>query len=244
LTVSPERFERHISWLARRGYAGIRPSDWIKWRRDGKSLPDKPVLVTFDDGYADLAEYALPVLRRYGFGAAVYVVTGQLGGTNAWDEVRGSGTLHLMSADQIRYWATQGIEFGAHGRTHADLTTLSSRELSEEVVGSGKDLEAILGSRVVSFAYPYGFHNPAVDDCVRKAYDLAFIADDNNEGMNHLLTDPHLLLRTMVQTDDSLFALECRAQLGRNPFLNLRARIGLRSRLKRAARRVFGRGKW
>jgi peptidoglycan/xylan/chitin deacetylase (PgdA/CDA1 family)/glycosyltransferase involved in cell wall biosynthesis len=244
LTVSPERFERHVRWLARRGYTGICPSDWVRWRREGKGLPAKPVLLTFDDGYADLVKYALPVLRRHGFGAAVYIVTGQLGGTNAWDEVRGSGTLHLMSADQIRYWATQGIEFGAHGRTHADLTTLSSRELSEEVVGSGKDLEAILGSRVVSFAYPYGFHNPAVDDCVRKAYDLAFIADDNNEGMNHLLTDPHLLLRTMVQTDDSLFALECRAQLGRNPFLNLRARIGLRSRLKRAARRVFGRGKW
>ena len=58
----------------------------------------------------------------------------------------------------------------------------------------------------------------------------------NNEGMNHLQTDPHLLLRTMVQTNDSLLALECRARWGRNPFLNLAARVGLRSRLKRAAR--------
>ena len=116
--------------------------------------------------------------------------------------------------------------------------------MSEEVVGSGKDLEAVLGSRAVSFAYPYGFHNQTVDDCVRSAYDLAFIADDNNEGMNHLLTDPHLLLRTMVQTDDSLLALECRARWGHNPFLNLRARIGLRSRLKRAARHVFGGDQW
>ncbi len=244
LTVSPERFERHVCWLARRGYTGICPAHWVRWRREGKGLPDKPVLLTFDDGYADLAEYALPVLRRYGFGAAVYIVTGQLGGTNAWDEARGSGTLHLMSAEQIRYWARQGIEFGSHSRTHADLTTLSGNDLSEEVVGSGEDLEAILGSRVVSFAYPYGFHNQAVDDCVRSAYDLAFIADDDNEGMNHLQTDPHLLLRTMVQTDDSLVALECRARWGRNPFLNLRARVGLRSRLKRAASTVLGRDKW
>jgi glycosyltransferase involved in cell wall biosynthesis/peptidoglycan/xylan/chitin deacetylase (PgdA/CDA1 family) len=242
LTVSPERFEGHVRWLARRGYTGICPADWLRWRREGKGLPDKPVLLTFDDGYADLVEYALPVLRRYGFGAAVYIVTGQLGGTNAWDEARGSGTHNLMTGDQIRYWATQGIEFGSHSRTHAELTTLSANELAEEVVGSGKALESILGSRVVSFAYPYGFHNQAVDDCVRGAYDLAFIADDNNEGMNHLLTDPHLLLRTMVQTDDSLVALECRARWGRNPFLNLRARVGLRSRLKRAVCSVVGRG--
>jgi peptidoglycan/xylan/chitin deacetylase (PgdA/CDA1 family) len=144
-----------------------------------------------------------------------------------------------MTADQIRYWATQGIEFGAHSRTHADLTTLSAEALEEEVVGSGKDLESILGTPVVSFAYPYGAHNQAVDDCARRAYPLAFIADDDNEGLNHLLTDPHLMLRTMVQPDDSLLELECRARWGYNPFLNLRARLGLRTRLKRAARGVF-----
>jgi glycosyltransferase involved in cell wall biosynthesis/peptidoglycan/xylan/chitin deacetylase (PgdA/CDA1 family) len=243
LSVSPESFERHVHWLARRGYQGICPSDWLRWRREGKGLPDKPVLLTFDDGYADLVEHALPVLRRYGFGAAVYVVTGQLGGTNAWDEAQGFGTLRLMTAEQIRHWATQGIEFGAHGRTHADLTTLSSQDLSEEVVGSGKDLASLLGTRVVSFAYPYGFHNPAVDDCVRKAFDLAFLADDRNEGMNHLITDPYLLLRTTVQATDSVLDLEWRARWGHNPFLDLRARVGLRSRLKRAASSIFGRNK-
>lgn len=243
LTVSPERFERHVRWLARRGYTGICPSDWVRWRREGKGLPIKPVLLTFDDGYADLVEYALPVLRRYGFGAAVYMVTGQLGGTNAWDEARGSGTLHLMTADQIRFWATQGIEFGAHSRTHADLTTLSASELSEEVVGSGKDLESILAARVVSFAYPYGFHNPAVDDCVRRVFDLAFLAGDEAEGLNHLLTDPALMRRTLVHPNDSLLDLELRARWGRNPILDLRARLCLRSRFKRAVRFIFGRGK-
>jgi peptidoglycan/xylan/chitin deacetylase (PgdA/CDA1 family) len=240
LTVSPERFERQVRWLARRGHVGIRPSDWVCWRREGKGLPDKPILLTFDDGYADIAEYALPVLRRYGFGAAVYIVTGQLAGTNTWDEVRGSGTHGLMTAEQIRYWATQGIEFGAHSRTHADLTTLSAKELAEEVIGSRDDLADLLGSRVVSFAYPYGFYNQAVVDCVRGAFDLAFVADDKREGLNHLLIDPYLLLRTMVQTNDSLLDLECRARWGYNPLLNLRARLRLRSRLKRVARSILG----
>jgi peptidoglycan/xylan/chitin deacetylase (PgdA/CDA1 family)/glycosyltransferase involved in cell wall biosynthesis len=240
LTVSPERFERQVGWLARRGYTGICPSDWVRWRREGKGLPDKPVLFTFDDGYADLVEHALPVLRRYGFGAAVYVVTGQLGGINAWDAARGFSALRLMTAEQIRHWATQGIEFGAHSRTHADLTTLSTNELTEEVVGSGKDLESLLGSRVVSFVYPYGYHNQRVDDCVRGAFDLAFLADDKLQGLNHLLTDPFHMRRTRVQANDTWVELECRARWGRTPLLKLRARLRLRSRFKRAVRFVLG----
>ena len=190
-----------------------------------------------------MAEHALPVLRRYGFGAAVFVVTRQLGGTNAWDEARGFGTLRLMTADQIRFWATQGIEFGAHSKTRADLTTLGASELAEEVLGSREDLAGLLGSRVGSFAYPYGFNNQAVRDLVRGAFDLAFIADDNAEGVNHLLTDPHLLRRTMIQAQDSLLDLACRARWGYSPFLNLRARLRLRTRLKSVAPFVLGRTK-
>ena len=124
--------------------------------------------------------------------------------------------------------------------------------MSEEVLGSRKDLEAIVGAPVISFAYPYGFHNQAVDDCVRGAFDLACIADDRNEGMNHLADDPHALLRTMVQPNDSLLALECRVRWGHNPFLDLknriddlRARIAFRTRLRHAASSVLQpRGRW
>ena len=243
LTVTPERFERHVRWLVRRGYTGICPSDWARWRREGKGLPDKPILLTFDDGYEDLVEFALPVLRRYGFGAVVYIVTGQLGGTNAWDDPAGTRTHRLMTAEQIRYWAARGIEFGAHSRTHANLTTLSADQLEEEVAGSGKELASLVGAPVVSFAYPSGYHNQAVTECTRRAYELAFIADDANEGLNHLRTDPVRLLRTMVQPNDSLLELGYRARRGYNPFLNLRMRVGLRTRLKRAARGALERNK-
>src|ERR1700682_795110 len=137
-TVSPEKFERHASWLKRRGYIGIRPSDWLGWCRDWEPLSHKPIIIIFDDAYTDVAEYALPVLRRYGFGGVIYVVTGRIGGTNTWDEKEGWGTLRLMSAEQIRNWALQGFEFGAHSRTHAKLTDLSGPLLEEEVRGSGE----------------------------------------------------------------------------------------------------------
>lgn len=237
LTVSPGKFERQVRWLARRGYVGIRPSDWLRWRREGTGLPDKPVLLTFDDAYADVAEYALPVLQRHGFGAAVFVVTGQVGGTNRWDEVRGSGTHRVMTAEQIRCWAGRGIEFGAHSRTHPDLTTLGATELAEEVAGSGKELASITGVRTGSFAYPYGPYNQAVCDCVRGVFDLAFTTD---EGLNTLRTDPHLLRRAMVLPSDSLADLECRLRWGWSPLQRFRARVRLRTRLKRASRLVFG----
>src|SRR5262249_22102192 len=78
LTVSSKKFDRQVRWLAHLGYVGIRPSDWLRWLRERAGLPEKAVLFTFDDGYSDLTEHALPTLQRYGFGAVVFVVTGQL----------------------------------------------------------------------------------------------------------------------------------------------------------------------
>lgn len=231
LTVSPERFERQMRWLARRGYAGITPSDWLRWVRDGKGLPAKPILLTFDDGYAETAHYALPILRKYGFGAGVFVVTARLGGTNAWDGAGGHETLDLMTGEQIRYWAARGIEFGAHSRTHAHLTRLSAAELAAEVAGSKDDLSQLLGYSPASFAYPYGEYNHAVCNLVRSEFDLAFSADD---GLLYRCSDPHLLRRTYVGHHDSLieFAL-CVRRGGIKTIRTWGARLGLRTRLKR-----------
>ena len=235
LTVSPAKFERQVRQLAGSGYKGICPADWLRWRREGKGLPNKPVLFTFDDGYADLAEFALPVLRRYGFGAAVYIVTGQLGGTNAWDEASGSGTHRLMTAEQIRHWSAQGIEFGAHSRSHADLTRLTPEKLEDEVLGSKADLQELLENPVESFAYPFGFHTEEVEACVRGAFDLAFGIDPDEPGINILDTDPSLLRRTMVQTRDSGIDLMCRVRWGYSPLHRLRGLLRLRSRFRRGA---------
>ena len=240
-TVSPKQFERQMRWLARRGYSGICPADWIKWLREGTGLPDKPILLTFDDGFEDLVEYGLPVLRRYGFGGAVFIVTERVGGTNTWDEAQGSATHRLMTAEQIRYWATQGIEFGAHSRTHSDLTTLSTNELENEIVGSRDDLAKILGAPVTSFAYPFGSYNQAVYECARGAFSLTFRADEQTPGINYLCTGPYNLQRTTVHPSDSLADLECRVRWGHSPIHEWRGRLRLRSRFKNAMFSIFGR---
>jgi GT2 family glycosyltransferase/peptidoglycan/xylan/chitin deacetylase (PgdA/CDA1 family) len=235
LTISPERFERQIRWLARRGYVGIRPSDWHAWRLGAGTLPDKPVLLTFDDGYADLADFALPHLERHGFGGAVFVVTGELGGTNRWDEERGAGTLRLMSTDQIREWSARGIEFGAHGRCHSNLTGLGEADLALELSGCASDLADIVGKRPAAFAYPYGYHDERVTERVRQIFDLAFTCC---EGMNDLRTDPHALRRTMVLPGDLWPDFASRARLGWSPFERLRARLRLRTRMAATVKRL------
>lgn len=232
LTVTPSRFERQVRSLARRGFKGICAADWQRWRREGKGLPQKPVLFTFDDAYADLVLYALPVLARFGFGAAVYVVTGQVGGSNTWDQARGSTSHPLMADEQIREWAERGIEFGAHSRTHADLARLSPDRLHEEVAGSAEDLGRILGARVISFAYPYGSTSEAAVECARENFEISFGIDPSEPGMNHLLTEPHLLRRTMVQPVDWTLDVLFRAYWGFSPLHSLRAKLRLRSRLK------------
>ncbi len=238
LSVPAERFERHIRWLYKRGYRSIRPADWLRWRQDGRGLPEKPVILTFDDAYADIAEHALPVLQRYGFGATVFVVTGHIGGTNAWDEARGSAIHPLMTADQLRYWAAQGVEFGAHSRTHPDLAAIPVADAEKELLRSRDELSTLLGRRVTAFAYPYGRYVQAVSDIARGAFEVAFTTDP---GLNDLSTDPFLLRRSCVGLRDSVVDLECLLRWGLRPLQRMRSKIGLRRHLGRAVRR-FGVG--
>jgi peptidoglycan/xylan/chitin deacetylase (PgdA/CDA1 family) len=229
LTVTPEKFELQMRWLARRGYIGVRARDCFPWKQSNDVFAKKPVILTFDDAYSDLANFALPTLRRLKFSCVVFVVTGQIGGTNAWDTARGSGPHELMSSSQIREWAANGIEFGAHGRTHVDLTTLNPISLSSEVRESALDLADLLGVQIPSFAYPYGASNDAVRNCVKEYFEFAFTAE---EGLNRPETDRFQLRRSMVSTSDTLLDLSCRVQLGWSPFMALRSRLRLRSRGK------------
>jgi peptidoglycan/xylan/chitin deacetylase (PgdA/CDA1 family)/GT2 family glycosyltransferase len=229
LTVNPGRFRKQMEWLKKNNYSTIGAGDWLAYCQGGKPLPQKPVLLTFDDAYEDLTEYAFPVLREYGFTAAVFVVTGEIGGDNSWDRNNGSSSIRCMSAQQIRHWSTQGIEFGAHTWTHADLTTLSGSELESEIAGSGDDLAEVLGAAPLSFAYPFGYYNEAALSCAENVFRLAFTCD---EGLNTLGTGPCLLRRTMVKPQDTLIDFGLRVRFGFNPIERIRDKVRLRSRLR------------
>jgi len=228
LTSTPEKFEREVRWLAEHGYQGVRLSDWAAWVHDGTPLPPRPVAITFDDAYADVAEHALPVLERFGFGATVYVVSGQVGGDNGWDADKGIATLPCMDAASIRAWASRGIEFGAHTRSHRDLTRLAPADQRDEIVGSADELGAVLGEKVTSFAYPYGRYDDGAVAIAASAFSTAVTCD---EGLNFLDTDPSRMRRTMVYPIDGDIALAFRARWGLQPLQWVKARIAFRRRL-------------
>lgn len=235
LTVSPAAFRRQVGWLRRRGFQTVSLGEWQAWRREGRALPARPVVITFDDAYDEIAQHALPILREHGFGAVVFAVTGQLGGTNAWDEAQGFAALRLMSAEQMREWVGHGIEFGAHTRTHADLRGLDPRRLDDEIRGSRRDLEQRLGAPVLSFAYPFGNYDDAARAAALSSFELVFSCD---EGLNDLGTAPDLILRTMIQPVDTLVDLELRLRLGWSPLQSVREIVRLKSRVRYLRRRL------
>jgi glycosyltransferase involved in cell wall biosynthesis/peptidoglycan/xylan/chitin deacetylase (PgdA/CDA1 family) len=226
LTVEPGRFKKQMDWLKRNGYAAIRPGDWRAWLNEGKPLPARPVLITFDYAYADLAEYVFPVLKEKAYTATVFVTTGDVGADSSSESSAGSAAIRSMSASDIKRWSEGGIEFGVQGRTRQDLTRLSASELEDEVAGSGADLALILGEFPRSFAYPFGDYNDAVRGLVEKTFDLAFTDDG---GVNGLGTPPHLLRRTTVLPGDLLLDLALRVKFGWTPFDRLRAGVRLRT---------------
>jgi peptidoglycan/xylan/chitin deacetylase (PgdA/CDA1 family) len=224
--VSPERFERHLRLISRWGYSAITPWEWVEWRAGCGTLPRQPIILTFDDGYADLAEHAFPRLIHHGFKSSVFIVSGQIGGRNNWDSA--FVEQKLLGVDAMRHWCRNGIDFGAHSRTHRDLTRLSDEALQEEVSGSATDLEELLGIPVRSFAYPYGQHNQRVREHVGRRFCAAFTTE---EGLNRGRGDPMRLRRTAVLPDDTFLDLLCRCALGYDPLRVCHFGLRLRSRL-------------
>jgi peptidoglycan/xylan/chitin deacetylase (PgdA/CDA1 family) len=229
LTLEPTRFERFMRLLRARGYTGISAGAWHAWRQGIAPLPERPILLTFDDGYADLVESALPVVHRLGWRATVFVATSTVGGRSTWDEPEARAH-RILSADEIRTWAARGIDFGAHGETHCDLTRVDKKRLHQEIVGSRDALTALLGSLVTAFAYPYGSYDEGVRELVADSFELAFGVE---EGLNYRETDRTRLRRTMVQGSDTGVDVILRARLGRSPLERVRARIRVRDRARR-----------
>ncbi|MFJ5263782.1 polysaccharide deacetylase family protein [Streptomyces sp. NPDC088387] len=198
ITVTPDRLERQFAWLRRRGLRGVSMAELLaaRSRGGGRDL----VGLTFDDGYADFLDHALPVLRRSGFGATLFVLPGRLGGDNAWDPL--GPRKPLLTADGIRHAADAGVEIGSHGLTHLDLTRVDDLTLKAEVAESGALLSELTGTQVAGFCYPYGTIDARVVDAVREAGYAYGCAIDPGA-----LTGPHALPRAHVGQNDNAVRL-------------------------------------
>lgn len=167
--VPPRQFAAQLRWLAERGYTGLTVSDFVQRARGPSgTLPSHPVLLTFDDGFADFGDQAAPLLRAHGLPATLYVVAGRVGATSGW--LRGRDAhLPLHDWDALGRLQEAGTEIGAHGLTHRPLDGLPDDALAQEV-GAPRDLLARhLGQAPDSFCYPFGFRTARVRLAVRRA---------------------------------------------------------------------------
>ena len=151
--VPPDLFVAQLESLGRRGFSFISPAQLAAFLDSGAPLPRRPLLLTFDDGYADLTDVARTVLHPRGIEALVFVVTGPT--TNDWDQLHGARPKALLTAAQRDKLESLGIEIGSHSRTHREMPLLAGRELAAEASGSFEDLRAG-GLNPRFFAYPYG----------------------------------------------------------------------------------------
>lgn len=170
--IARETFEMQMRALADAGYRSLRIAEFIDWH-GGADPGGRCVLITFDDAYCDFAESAVPIMREYGFTAVNFVPSALVGGTSQW-----KGAMRparpIMSWTHLRELTASGMEFGAHGRTHRDLTQLDAAEREREIGDSGVELSDGLGTEVTSFAAPYGAVNDAVIEAIRRYYRTAF----------------------------------------------------------------------
>jgi peptidoglycan/xylan/chitin deacetylase (PgdA/CDA1 family) len=219
LTVTPEAFSRQIKTISALGWTVITPNDWVAYVRNECDLPARSLIITFDDAYSDLVVHALPILEEHGFPSTVFVPTSLVGKRNSCSSRNPDASMPVMSIPQIREWCERGVTFGAHSRTHADLTTLDVNRLDDEVLGSRDELASMTGKTVTSFAYPYGRLNAEVQELVTRAFSIAFTAE---EGLSNAGTPLTAVRRTMVQHADSVVDICLRIRFGRSALQSIR----------------------
>ena len=171
--VPPEQFSEQLDMLAGRGFHFVTPAQLAGFVRSSAPLPRRPVLLTFDDGYADLVDVARDVLRPRGIEALAFVVTDSETTTNEWDQVYGAKTIRLLTAEERTKLAALGVEIGSHSRSHREMPLLDAPEQAAEAAGSADDLAAQGLPRPRFFAYPFGFSDDASKAAVRQADYLA-----------------------------------------------------------------------
>jgi peptidoglycan/xylan/chitin deacetylase (PgdA/CDA1 family) len=214
--ASPTLFLKHMKALADKGMQACSIEDFVAWL-DGKSLlAEQSFLLTFDDGFYGVYEYAMPVLADLGWPATVFLVSSLIGKKDIWCEKENPlGKCYpLLGQKHINEMCKHGFAFHSHSRTHADLTKISDKELMDEVAGARAELQDLLGSNVPYFAYPYGRYNESVLEMTKQAgYSAAFSVQP---GFNRAGVDHYRIRRIDVSGTDTPSQLLRKVSLGSN----------------------------
>jgi peptidoglycan/xylan/chitin deacetylase (PgdA/CDA1 family) len=192
LSVTPENFEGQLRYLIENGYTTITLKELIYHLTLGRPLPERPVILTFDDGYRDNFLQAYRLLRRYDSVGTFFVVTGFI------DENRPE----YLTWGQVRVMHRGGMAFGSHSYTHPDLRGQEMDYLVWQILGSQQALAERIGEPVRFFSYPAGSYDRQVIDVLRSAGFWAAVT--TQQGTTHTSDGLFELARVRVRGDDTL----------------------------------------
>lgn len=183
--VKPEEFAAQLDYLHENGYTTITLQDFMRVLHGKGNLPDKPIILTFDDGYVDNYTEMLPILEAHKMKAVVYVITNELGKP---------GYLNL---EQLKDMQKRGIEIGSHTADHISLKELDDELRVHEIRDSKIFLEWSGLETIYSFSYPNGAYDERIVEILKNEKYLSAVTGDT--GLNNLKTNPYLLNRVHIR---------------------------------------------
>ena len=200
--ITPRDFATQLQWIADNRFVPVRLDHLFGATRC--DLPAKPIVITFDDGFDDCLEHAVPALQRHGFTATFFLVAGLVGRTSRWLVEERGLEYRLIDWPSARMLLKAGFECGAHGMNHRRLAALSAAECLHELGEARARLEDNLGSQVRHLSYPFGSFNMAVRDMAAACgYTSACTVE---RGIASTEDDPLTLKRLHVTTIDGALA--------------------------------------
>ncbi len=187
LSVTPDRFESHLKYLQTAGYHVITLDDLLDYLAQGRPLPEKPVILTFDDGYSDNYTAAFPLLTRYGMTGHFFIIT----------DFVNAGQPDYMNWAQIEAMAAAGQRFGSHSRNHPDLRGKSVDYLVWQALGGTEALQAHLGYHPRWITYPSGGYDDQAIAVFKSAHYWGGLT--TQQGATHTLEGIFTLKRVRVR---------------------------------------------
>ena len=182
--VPTKDFREQMDYLLQEGYTAITMLDYMKARKGKTELPEKPIILTFDDGYESNYYEMLPILEERKMKAVVYMITNRI------------GTKGYLSWEQLREMQERGIEIGSHTANHLPLTSLGEKEREDEIILSKLLMEWNGIKTVFSLSYPNGKYDKKLPEILKKYDYLNAVTGDS--GLNTAATDPYLLQRINI----------------------------------------------
>lgn len=202
--VTKDTFERHLKFFKFRGFQTLSfadLNDFLLEKKDYDYFPDKPLILTFDDGYQNNLTYGVPLLKKYGFQATLFLLANSEIATNIWDK----GTapqLPLMTAKERQEIFNSGVfELGSHGFEHRRITDMDEKSAFLELSQSKSSLEQEFSRPVLAYAFTYGSTKVAYEKLAQKA-GYTFAVNTDSGGL-HMADNPMSIFRTPIFPEDT-----------------------------------------